>query len=164
MTSKGLDGCDGILGLSPKDYGQRSLLPGLKRAGVIDRLIISFSNAFHKSTFKAQFHDDRESYMIFGGVNETQIVNGAEGLFSMPLADKSMNDHGFWGVEGQGLLYGDTYVMNPSFDEPVLAIIDSGTTLCIIPYKVYDGLMKGIAAKVKDDPTVSLICTRDEKT
>jgi hypothetical protein len=71
MTSKGLEGCDGILGLSPKDYGTHSILPMLKRAKAIDRVIISFSNSFFNSSFKAQFHPDRQSYMIFGGFNES---------------------------------------------------------------------------------------------
>lgn len=52
MEAKGLDGCDGILGLSPKDYGHHSILPMLKRANLIERLLISFSNAFHGSSFK----------------------------------------------------------------------------------------------------------------
>lgn len=58
MEAKGLDGCDGILGLSPKDYGSHSIIPSLKRAGLVDRLLISFSNAFHKDSFKAKFYDD----------------------------------------------------------------------------------------------------------
>ena len=79
MESKGLDGCDGILGLSPKDYGSHSILTELKRNGLLDRLIISFSNAFHESSFKAKFYEpgDNLSYMTFGGYNETQIVGGA---------------------------------------------------------------------------------------
>jgi len=35
MEAKGLEGCDGILGLSPKDYGSHSILPALKRSGAI---------------------------------------------------------------------------------------------------------------------------------
>ena len=31
METKGLDGCDGILGLSPKDYGTHSFLPELRK-------------------------------------------------------------------------------------------------------------------------------------
>lgn len=82
----------------------------------------------------------------------------------MPLARKELNSANFWGVEGQGFIYGDTVVFNPEFDKPVLAVIDSGTTLVIIPYRVYEGLMMGIAKKVKDDPKISFVCTRDEKT
>ena len=67
---------------------------------MIDRLLVSFSNAFHGASFKAQFHGDRESYVVFGGVNETQIVGGPDGLFSMALASKELNPTTFWGVEG----------------------------------------------------------------
>lgn len=41
---------DGILGLSPKNYGRHSLLPELKINGLIDRTIVSFSNSFYKNT------------------------------------------------------------------------------------------------------------------
>lgn len=58
VTSKGLENCDGILGLSPKDYGSHSIIPSLKRAGLIERQIISFSNAFHSASFKAQNYND----------------------------------------------------------------------------------------------------------
>jgi hypothetical protein len=37
---------DGILGLSPKNYGRHSLLPELKISGLIDKTIVSFSNSF----------------------------------------------------------------------------------------------------------------------
>jgi len=82
----------------------------------------------------------------------------------MPLADKSLNAQKFWGVEAQGFLYGDEFIFDPEQDQPLLAVIDSGTTLVMLPYKVYDGLMMGIAKKVKDDPTVSFVCTREKST
>jgi len=58
----------------------------LKRSGLIERQIISFSNAFHTASFKAANYNDSQSYMVFGGYNESQIVGGADGLFNMPLA------------------------------------------------------------------------------
>lgn len=49
MTSKGMETCDGILGISPKNYARHSYLQELRVAGLIDHGIISFSNAFaHK--------------------------------------------------------------------------------------------------------------------
>ena len=54
--------------------------------------------------------------------------------------------------------------MNADTEQPVLSVIDSGTTLVLLPYKIYDGLMTGITKKVKDDPSLSFVCTRDEKT
>lgn len=82
----------------------------------------------------------------------------------MPLADKSLNAQKFWGVEATGFLYGNEFIMDPDEDEPMLAVIDSGTTLVMLPYKIYDGLMMGIAKKVKDDPTVAFVCTREKQT
>ena len=42
-------------------------------------------------------------------------------------------------------MYGDEFIFDPEEDQPILAVIDSGTTLVLLPYKVYDGLMMGIA-------------------
>lgn len=80
------------------------------------------------------------------------------------MASKKLNPTTFWGVEGQGFMYGDKFVFNPETEEPILSIIDSGTTLVMIPYKSYEGLMMGIADKVRHDTTVSFVCTRDDKT
>ena len=63
----------------------------------------------------------------------------------MPLAEKSMNPMLYWGVEAKGFMYGSKMIFDPNVDLPLLAVIDSGTTLCIIPYKVFDGLMMHIA-------------------
>ena len=54
-------------------------------------MILTFSNAFHTASFKYKFYEDPDSYMIFGGFNETQIVGGADGLFAMPIAGKDLN-------------------------------------------------------------------------
>jgi hypothetical protein len=89
-------------------------------------------------------------------------VGGSKGLFNMPLADKDLNPTNYWGVEGQGFLYGNTMVYDPETKPPLLAVIDSGTTLCMIPYEIYDGLMMGIAKKLKHNKEVSFICTREE--
>ena len=50
MSGQGLEMADGILGLSPKNYGRHSLLPELKINGLIDKTIVSFSNAFYQNT------------------------------------------------------------------------------------------------------------------
>jgi hypothetical protein len=135
----------------------------MKRAKLIDRILVFFSNAFHSSTYKSKFYDDDESYVIFGGVNETQIVHGAAGLFKMPIAGRDLNTQNFWGVVGQGFLYGDTFYFDPHKHDPVLAIIDSGTTLVLVPRKVYDGLIKSIIKKTENDPKVQFVCTKDDQ-
>lgn len=63
-------------------------------------MMISFDNAFTRSSFKYYYHPDDLSYMIFGGLNETQIVGGLKGLYSMPLGKNDINEEKFWGVEG----------------------------------------------------------------
>lgn len=78
----------------------------------------------------------------------------------MPLASKELNPTNFWGVEGQGFMYGDKIIYDPETEPPILAVIDSGTTLCIIPYKIYDGLMMSIADKLQHDKFISFVCTR----
>jgi hypothetical protein len=60
---------DGILGLSPKNYGRHSLLPELKISGLIDQTIVSFSNAFYHGTSNYLLSQDSKSYVIFGGMN-----------------------------------------------------------------------------------------------
>lgn len=78
----------------------------------------------------------------------------------MPLADKQLNPSNFWGVEGQGLIYDDIIIQDPVNDKAYLSVIDSGTTLVILPYKVYDGLMMSIARQNKEDKSVNFVCTR----
>jgi len=53
-------------------------------------------------------------------------------------------------------------IFDPQDSSPMLAVIDSGTTMVIIPYKIYDGLMMGIAQKLKPDPDIEFVCTREE--
>lgn len=62
---------DGILGLSPKNYGRHSLLPELKINGLIDKTIVSFSNGFFYNTSAYNMTGDRSSYVIFGGLNSS---------------------------------------------------------------------------------------------
>lgn len=71
---------DGILGLSPKNYGRHSLLPELKINGLIDRTIVSFSNGYFNRTYNYNKTRDESSYVIFGGMNKTQVVGGEKGL------------------------------------------------------------------------------------
>lgn len=71
INGKGLEMADGILGLSPKNYGRSSLLPELKIAGLIDRTIVSFSNSFYKHSANFNASGDDNSYVIFGGLNAT---------------------------------------------------------------------------------------------
>ena len=73
LKSRGLESCDGILGLSPATYGKHSFLAELKISGVIEHAIVSFSNAFFQEN-KFEFslfpgNNDTRSYVTFGGYN-----------------------------------------------------------------------------------------------
>jgi hypothetical protein len=98
---------DGILGLSPKNYGRHSLLPELKISGLIDKTIVSFSNAFYKNSANYNLTNDQASYVIFGGLNSSQIVGGEQGLHSMALLKGKKNPTMYWGVSGRGFKYGN---------------------------------------------------------
>jgi len=124
---------DGILGLSPKNYGRHSLLPELKINGLIDKTIVSFSNAFYNSSTNLQSYGDQASYVIFGGLNSSQIVGGEKGLQTLSLIKGKLNPTMYWGTTGRGFKYGGKTLMDPHEDSPVLAVIDSGTTLMILP-------------------------------
>jgi hypothetical protein len=124
---------DGILGLSPKNYGRHSLLPELKINGLIDKTIVSFSNAFYNSSTNLQSYGDQASYVIFGGLNSSQIVGGEKGLQTLSLIKGKLNPTMYWGTTGRGFKYGSKTLMDPQEDTPVLAVIDSGTTLMILP-------------------------------
>ena len=104
---------DGILGLSPKLQGRHSLLVELKIAGLIDKTMVSFSNAFYKGTNLYNRYNDHYSYMTFGGYNASQIVGGEKGLYNLPLSPEKINPTGYWGVPGWGMAYGDTVFMDP---------------------------------------------------
>jgi hypothetical protein len=124
---------DGILGLSPKNYGRHSLLPELKINGLIDKTIVSFSNAFYNSSTNLQSYGDQASYVIFGGLNSSQIVGGEKGLQTLSLIKGKLNPTMYWGTTGRGFKYGSKTLMDAQEDTPVLAVIDSGTTLMILP-------------------------------
>ena len=124
---------DGILGLSPKNYGRHSLLPELKINGLIDKTIVSFSNAFYNSSTNMRNYGDMESYVIFGGLNASQIVGGEKGLQTLALVKGKMNPTMYWGTTGRGFKYGNKFLMDPEEEPPVLSVIDSGTTLMILP-------------------------------
>ena len=113
MSSLGLTMADGILGLSPRNAGRHSLLIELKIAGLIEKTQVSFSNAFYKGTEMYKRSNDHYSYITFGGFNASQIVGGEEGLVNLPMANEKINPTYFWGVNGWGMAYGETVVMNP---------------------------------------------------
>ena len=138
---------DGILGLSPRYQSRHSFLVELKIAGLIDKTQVSFSNAFYpKDNELYKLTHDPNSYMIFGGFNESQILGGENGLYTVPLAKENVNPTYYWGVEGWGFAYGNKVIMDPkNYSLPINSVIDSGTTLVIIPQDMFETLMNILA-------------------
>lgn len=78
----------------------------------------------------------------------------------MKLLKGKMNPTMYWATSGRGFKYGKKSLMEPDEDKPVLAVIDSGTTLMVLPALIFEKLVSSIAEKMKDDHAVNMICTR----
>ena len=78
----------------------------------------------------------------------------------MELLKGQLNPTMYWGVNGRGFKYGNQMLMDPEEEDPILAVIDSGTTLMILPQVIFDKTVNEIAKKMKDDHEVNMICTR----
>lgn len=77
----------------------------------------------------------------------------------MPMIKDKYNPLEYWGVPAWGLFYGNKTILDPSnTTKPLLSIIDSGTTLNLLPQTVFEGLMNAIANTMKNDTRVDIIC------
>ena len=125
--------------------------------------MVSFSNSFMENTQLYNETKDAFSYVTFGGYNSSQIVNGDGGLVNLPLASEKLNPTSFWGVKGKGFAYGNTTVMHPN-NKTILAIIDSGTTLIMLPQTYYELAMNTLSTQLKNDTSVDMLCKRIKTT
>lgn len=73
-----------------------------------------------------------DSYALFGGINSTQIVGGAEGIHSFPSFPNFL---GTWALEGQAVQYDGKVLENT--DQSYPAVIDTGTSQMSIPPRVF---------------------------
>ncbi len=78
----------------------------------------------------------------------------------MRLLKGKLNPTMYWGTTGRGLKYGGKALMDPEEETAILTVIDSGTTLMVLPAVLFDKLIQEVAAKMKDDHEVNMICTR----
>lgn len=69
----------------------------------------------------------------------------------MELMRGKFNPTYFWGVKVRGFAYGKTVLHEPETENPILGVIDSGTTLAIIPTMVMENLATAMAEKFKDE-------------
>ena len=89
------------------------MLIDLKIAGLISQTVVSFSNAFFEHTDLYNMTRDKDSYVMFGGYNASQIIGGEKGLFNLPMIKAKYNPTFYWGVEAWGFAYGDDIMMDP---------------------------------------------------
>jgi hypothetical protein len=136
--AKGLDDTDGILGLAVHpDIKRRNLnyVWQLKNKGLIDRAIVSFSVAGPNMA--------DNSFAIFGGIDEGQIVGGIGGLKKMqtmayrPDWTESVKQ---WALEGQTLFYGEEECQKIGHEKKYPAIIDTGSSNLGVPADIYGNL------------------------
>jgi hypothetical protein len=66
----------------------------------------------------------------------------------------------FWGVEVNGFAFGNTVLMNYENMRSILGVIDSGTTLVLLPEIIFINFITQLAENVKDDKLIDLVCVR----
>jgi hypothetical protein len=123
---EGLDAeSDGILGLSPEislDRNDQHFIWSLMNQGVISKASMSLSLA------------DQSSFAIFGGIEESQIVDGIKGLKPFRNNPDIFSHVKAWALTGKGMQYGDAS-LGQSGVYP--AIMDTGSTLIIVPSALF---------------------------
>lgn len=151
--AKGLDDTDGVLGLAVHpDKNKRNLnyVWNLKNKNVIDKAIVSFSISGPNK--------NDQSYAIFGGINENQIVGGIKGLRKIstfayrPDWTQSVKQ---WALEGQNIYYGeDAAIEDNNKAQKMPAIIDTGSMNIGVP----DNMFKFLKSQwVKAIPDINCI-------
>lgn len=80
------------------------------------------------------------------------------------MASDKLNPSNFWGVTTRGFAFGNTTLLDPEEDQPKLGVVDSGTTLVLMPTYIYMNVIHELALKFKDDLSVDFVCTRTKQT
>ena len=78
----------------------------------------------------------------------------------MSLVQGKLNPTMYWGVHGRGFKFGKKVLMDPEEASPILAVIDSGTTVMLLPSNIFEAFINQLASKFKNDHSVSMICTK----
>lgn len=73
-----------------------------------------------------------------------------------------LNPTYFWGVKVRGFAYGKTVIHEPETEAPILGVIDSGTTLVIMPTMVFENLASAMAERFRFEPEIDMVCVRDK--
>ena len=54
--------------------------------------------------------------------------------------------------------------MDPETQKPLLAVIDSGTTLIILPWTIFNNFVTTVAEQFRNDDRLDLVCERVNET
>jgi hypothetical protein len=118
-----------VLGLAvhpEKENGDLNYVMQLKKNGLIDSAMVSFSTAGP---------GEAGSFAVFGGLDPNQIVGGVQGLHKMqtlayrPDWTQSVKQ---WAIEARGIRYGNEEYLLGQKSFP--AIIDTGSSNLGIPH------------------------------
>ena len=115
-----------------KEKSHLNYIMQLKNSGIIDRALMSFSFAGPGG--------DEQSYAIFGGLNEDQIVGGKSGIKKMATMDyKNGSENNNWALKGESIFYGDEEIimLNKKKDAKFPAIIDTGSSALGVPTEFF---------------------------
>jgi hypothetical protein len=118
----------------------------LKDKGVIEKAIVSFSVSGPNK--------QDQSYAIFGGINEAQIVGGLGGLKKIQTfayRPEWTNSLKQWALEGQNLFYGEEVSVKDKLNAAKMpAIIDTGSSNIGVPESIFNFLKEKWRAAIPD--------------
>ena len=150
ITSQtGLNGNDGILGLSPANEQQNgpSFIKSLYDQGTIDQEI---------ATFWLNYNGDADSLIMLGGVPPNSTVGET---FSQDLVERYDQ---WWTVKMHDVNYGDDGIKDSGIG---YAILDTGTSLLYLGTEDYYNFVDKLKAKVPGlDCSSNIYCFSDTQT
>ena len=77
---------------------------------------------------------DKNSFAIFGGVDQNQIVGGIKGLKPFRNNPDIFSHVKSWALSGKGIYYDDHKV---GAESTYPAVMDTGSTLIIVPQALF---------------------------
>jgi len=134
-TSSGFQGVDGIIGFGPVDLTQGTVSGSTTVPTVIANLLSqgTISEAVLGVSFRPESGsdiDDTNGELTLGGTDSTKFTGS---ITFTPITTTSPYNE-FWGINVATLTFGTTVIESKS----TAAIVDTGTTLIIIPQAAYN--------------------------
>ena len=148
----GLDkDADGILGLSPEmstDRADQHLIWSLMKQKQISKASFSLSLS------------DSNSFAVLGGIDDSQIVGGSNGLRPFRNNPDIFSHIKAWALSGKGLFYGLPQIGDKG---TFPAVIDTGSTMIAVPTPLFSALQQKWGESVKDLDCKGDFCQTSQK-